>query len=83
MRHYGRYVPLLSHPIFDAIAALQEGNIINQGGVVEACEAAASQIQSPEELGWLYADLICALNGSDWLPFVSGVLNSRLTARLP
>lgn len=74
-RERARYAPELSWPILDAIADMR-GQLNSR--VLDTIEATAAKLDTPGSVALLYADLICALNGLDWLPFISDVLLSRL-----
>jgi len=79
MHSAARYAPALSHPILDAIAEAAENDRPN-GAMVELTKSVVQSIESKAELSMLFADLICALNGTDWLPFVAGVIGSQFDA---
>lgn len=71
-REAARYLPEVSWAILDTIL---------DGGpeeIAAAVKSAAQTIGSSTQWAWLYADLICALNGSDFLPYTAGLLASQL-----
>lgn len=66
------YIPELSHPILDVIFAVEHDTAALRTAII----AALDKVHRESELCWLYADLICALNGTDWLPLVAGLIGS-------
>jgi hypothetical protein len=64
-----RYAPELSWPILDTLGT---------PACAEAVKQSAHRLKSPIEQARLYGDLICALNGTDQLPWIAGLLWAEL-----
>ena len=72
----GRYAPVISNPVIDAVADLMEGS--KRDDLKEVVRHAVSLTRGRYEVGLLFADLICALNGTAYLPLVAGMIQSGL-----
>jgi hypothetical protein len=72
----GRYASALSNPI---LAAIADG----RNDVADVVRAAARATRTRYELAKLFSDLACNLNGTDYLPFVTGIITGALLGQEP
>lgn len=83
MHHAARYCSELSWPILDALAAASEIRGEHLRALDSACINAIQQASTPFVLAALFGDLVCALNGTDALLWVTGMLIAKCPGREP